>query len=516
MIDLTPLLRRYARFRIQQLQRADPVQEQRRTLERLLTRAAGTRFGRDHHFARLKDMAAFQRAVPIRKYEDFWRTYWQPAFPRLEDVSWPGLIPFIALSSGTTSGVTKYLPVSDEMVRSNRDAAREILVHHLNNRPQSRIFGGRTFMLGGSTALDTEADGVLSGDLSAIGVRTMPFWARPFSFPPRELALLSDWETKLKRLAPASLEVDVRAISGIPSWLLLFFDQLFALHPDRPHRLAAFYPNLELLVHGGITFAPYQRTFEALLEGSHAELREVYPASEGFFAVADRAQGEGLRLLTDRGVFYEFVPVDELGAAEPTRHTVADLEPGTNYAIVVSTCAGLFAYMVGDTVRFLERDPPRLVVTGRTSYTLSAFGEHLTGEEVEAAVTEAAEAVGLSLADFAVGPVFPAGQGERGRHLFIVESRAGMLDAKQLEALAGALDRALSATNADYQAHRAEGFGLDPPEVVAMPPGGFEAWMRARGQLGGQHKVPRIVNDPELFDDLRGFVRGPQAPPAGG
>lgn len=516
MIDATSLLRLYARFRLRRLQRADPVQEQQHTLRRLLARAATTRFGREHGFERLKDVADFQRAVPIRKYEDFWTTYWQPAFPHLRDVSWPGLIPYFALSSGTTSGVTKYLPVSLEIARSNREAALNVLVHHLNNRPQSRVFGGRTFMLGGSTALNTEAEGVLSGDLSGIGVDTMPFWARPFSFPSRELALVSDWEVKLKRLAPASLETDVRAISGVPSWLLLLFDQLFALHPDRPQRLAEFYPDLELLVHGGVAFAPYQRTFEALLEGSHAELREVYPASEGFFAVADHAQGEGLRLLTDTGIFYEFVPVDELEAPEPTRHTAADLEPGTNYAIVVSTCAGLFAYLVGDTVRFLERSPPRLVVTGRTSYTLSAFGEHLTGEEVEGAVTEAADAAGLRLADFAVGPVFPVSRGERGRHLFVVESRAGTPDAGQLDGLARALDRALSATNADYEAHRAEGFGLDPPTVLAMPAGGFEAWMRGRGKLGGQHKVPRIVNDPDLFEDLRAFASGRQAPPADG
>jgi hypothetical protein len=516
VIDATPLLRHYARFRLRRLARADPVQVQRRTLQRLVARAATTRFGREHGFEHLKDVAAFQRAVPIRRYEEFWTTYWQPAFPRLEGVSWPGLIPYFALSSGTTSGVTKYLPVSHAMVRSNRAAAIDVLVHHLCNRPHSRVFGGRTFMLGGSTALDPEAEGVLSGDLSGIGVQTTPFWARPYAFPPPELALLSDWEVKLERLAPRSLEADVRAISGVPSWLLLFFDQLFALHPERPHRLAAFYPDLELLVHGGIAFTPYQRTFESLLEGSHAELREVYPASEGFFAVADRAQGEGLRLLTDTGIFYEFVPVGELGAPAPTRHTIADLEPGTDYAIVVSTCAGLFAYLVGDTVRFLERDPPRLVVTGRTSYSLSAFGEHLTGEEVEGAVAEAAEAVGLALADLAVGPVFPQGRGERGRHLFVVEGRQGALDQRQLEALSAAIDRRLSATNADYRAHRAEGFGLDPPEVLAMPPGGFEDWMRARGQLGGQHKVPRIVNDPDLFDDLRAVASGGQAPPAGG
>lgn len=512
MIDATPLLRLYARFRTQRLRHADPPQEQRRTLRQLIARAAATRFGRDHRFDRLGDVRDFQRAVPLRAYEDFWTSYWQSAFPRLEDVSWPGRMPYFALSSGTTSGTTKYLPVSNEMVRSHRRAALDVLVHHLRNRPQSRIFGGRTFMLGGSTALTAEADGVLSGDLSGIGIQTMPVWARPFAFPPRELALLNDWEIKLERLAPLSLEAGVRALSGVPSWLLLFFGQLFARHPERPHQLSAFYPDLELLVHGGVNFAPYRRTFEDLLEGSHAELREVYPASEGFFAVADRRDGQGLRLLTDTGIFYEFVPLGELAASSPTRHTLADIQPGLDYAIVVSTCAGLFAYVVGDTVRFLERSPPRLVVTGRTDYTLSAFGEHLTGEEVEGAVAEAAGAVGLVLADFAVGPIYPASRGERGRHLFIVEAREAPPDARQLRALGEAIDRALSATNADYQAHRAEGFGLDPPELLAMPPGGFEAWMRARGKLGGQHKVPRIVLDEALFEGLRAFASGRQAP----
>lgn len=504
--DVTFLLRRYARHRLAGLARQDAVAEQRRQLLRLVRHAARTRFGRDHQFAGIRDVADFQARVPLRRYEEMWAAYWQTAFPRLVDCSWPGTMPLFALSSGTSSGTTKYIPCSYEMTRANAWAAIDILVHHIANRPHSDVLGGKSFMLGGSTDLTRLAPGIHAGDLSGIAASRIPWWARGYGFPSRKLALITDWEEKLARLARACLAEDIRVISGTPSWLLLLFEQLAVLRPDSAGALHHLFPNLELLVHGGINFTPYQRQFQDLLRGGHAELREVYPASEGFFAIADRGPGEGLRLIVDNGLFYEFVPREAIGSARPERHWLADAAVDTEYALVVSSCAGLWAYVVGDTVRLISRDPPRLLVTGRLSYFLSAFGEHLSGEEIETAVSQAADVIATTVADFAVGALYPQASDARGGHLYIVEFSLGTLSSAQLATFAHRLDALLCQANDDYRAHRSGDLSLRPPAVIAARHGMFAAWMKQRGQLGGQHKVPRVITDRSLFAHLRQFV----------
>lgn len=508
MLDATPLLRLYARVRLATLARLDPVAAQRRQLLALVRAARETRFGRDHGFAEILTVAAYQARVPLRRYEQFWEAYWRRGYPVLSDCTWPGTIPFFAVTSGTTSGVTKNIPCSRAMNRSNRKSALDILVHHVANRPGSRILAGRSFMLGGSVRLRPLAPGVFSGDLSGIAGRDVPFWARPRYFPPRQLEAIEDWAEKIERLAPASLEADVRSISGTPSWLLLFFDRLRQVAGRDDPRLAALYPNLELLLHGGVGFAPYRARFSRLLEGGHAETREVYPASEGFIAVADRGPDDGLRLQVDTGIFYEFVPVDDLASPEPARLWLADVETGRDYALALTTCAGLWSYLVGDTVRFVSVNPPRIVVTGRTSYTLSAFGEHLIGEEIEDAVGTAASAIGRDVTDFTVGALVPGAEAEdaAGGHLYIVEFGGERPGADELAAFAANLDARLSALNEDYAVHRAGDFGMAPPAVAAAPPGTFAAWMQSRGKLGGQNKVPRVMTDDALFGALRAFV----------
>jgi len=501
--DATPLLRRYARYRLAQLARQDSVAVQERQLLRLVERARNTRFGQDHDFTSVRSVGDFQDRVRLRRYEDMWQNYWQASFPRLTDCTWPGTIPFFALSSGTTSGATKYIPCSIEMNRTNGWAAIDVLVHHIANRPQSRVVAGKSFMLGGSTDLTELAPGIRAGDLSGIAASLLPWWAQRYSFPPSELALIADWEEKVENLARACQHQDVRAVGGTPSWLLIFFERLFASRAESPTRLHDVFPNLEVLVHGGVNFTPYQHQFTELLRGSSAELREVYPASEGFFAIADRSSGTGLRLIVDNGLFYEFVRPDELSHEDPTRYWLADVQAGVDYALVVSSCAGLWAYVVGDTVRFVDLHPPRLLITGRLSYFLSAFGEHLAGDEIEAAISQAAETIGTNVADFAVGAVFPDANDSRGGHSFIVEFNAPAPGSQQIEAFARGLDAALSSRNDDYRAHRSGGFGLRPPEVIAVQRGTFAAWMKQRGQLGGQHKVPRVINDQSLFDNLR-------------
>jgi hypothetical protein len=502
MIDATWLLRLRARRRLAALAAQDPARAQERTLRTLLRRAAATRFGSDHGFAAIDGVEAFQARVPIRRYEDFRRDYWQRDFPVLDNVGWPGRIPYFAVSSGTTSDVQKYIPVSRAMIRSNARAMLDLLCFHLAAKPDTRLFGGTNFMLGGSTDLTELAPGVRAGDLSGIAAYEVPWWVRRRYFPPRDLALIADWERKVALLAQAALHQDIRSIGGTPSWLLLFLDRLAALRPDLPPHLASFWPNLDLLVHGGINSAPYRASFARWLADSHAETREIYAASEGVIAVQDRGAGEGMRMLLDTGLFYEFVSVAELDQAAPRRDWIATVRTDINYAILVTSCAGLFAYLLGDTVRFVELDPPRLLVTGRTALGLSAFGEHLIGEEIETAIADAAATIGARIVDFTVGPVFAT----PGYHLFVIEFAGDPPGEAATRSFLATLDRRLAELNQDYRDHRAGGFGMAPPQLVTAPPGSFAAWMKQRGRLGGQNKVPRVLAEPAALAGLRRFV----------
>lgn len=507
MLDATPLLRLYARHRLHRLGRMQPSEEQRRQLFGLLRKAKDTRFGKDHDFGSITSIEGFQNRVPLGSYDIFWERYWKDAFPRLTDLTWPGTIPYFAATSGTTTGRTKYIPLTREMLAENRKGALDLMTFHVAARPASRVLGGKNFMLGGATALEELAPGVCKGDMSGIVAREVPRWIKPWYFPRRELALIEDWERKIRELGPRSLQEDIRTIGGTASWLLLFLQELATSVAGQDGRLVDIYPDLELVVHGGVSFDPYRAQFERLLEGSHAELREVYPASEGFIAVADRGVGEGLRMILDGGIFYEFVPAEALDEENPPRFWLGNAEVGVNYALVLSSCAGLWSYMLGDTVRLVDLDPPRLVVTGRTSYSLSAFGEHLIGEEIERAVTVAAAEVGEDVIDFSVGPVFPEGPTVIGGHLYVVEFAEGVPNEDVLRRFADVVDRTLCDLNIDYKDHRAEGFGMKPPRVLAVPHGTFVEWMRARGKLGGQNKVPRILTDRELFKSLQEHAR---------
>lgn len=505
MFNATPLLRAYAKYRLWQTASIRPAKAQERELLGLVKKAQNTKFGQAHKFSSIRSVSDFQARVPLRTYEKFWEEWWKPSFPKLIDCTWPGQIPYFPVSSGTSSGTTKFIPYSMEMHRSNTKASLDLLTFHLANCPRSQIFGGRSFILGGSTDLVEQSPGVWSGDLSGISVQTMPWWAKMRYFPPPELARLKDWEEKMAKLAPLSLKADIRMLSGVPAWLLLFVEALRKAAPEMSGRLVDFFPDLELLVHGGVNFAPYYDQFAELLRGSRAETREVYPASEGFIAVADRSWGDGLRLNVDHGIFFEFVPTEELDSANPIRHWVGNLEIGVNYAVVLTTCAGLWSYIIGDTVRFVDRETPRLLVTGRTSYFLSAFGEHLIGEEIDDAVSTSAHELGVKVSDYSVGAIFPEKASELGRHLYIIELSGDGCPGDAASTFSKRIDEILIKRNEDYEAHRAKGFGLNPPEIVIAKKGMFAAWMKSRGKLGAQNKVPRIINKLELFKDLREF-----------
>jgi len=492
MLDFTPTFHLYARSRRASLARENAAAMQTAQLLRLIARAQNTRFGRDHEFSRLRSVADFQRAVPLRRYEEMWSQYWQVPFPNLNDTSWPGIIRLFAATSGTTSGASKYIPVSAAMRRANLRAAFEVIVHHLAHRPHSTVLGGRTFMLGGSTALRKLAPGVFSGDLSGIALKRVPWPLRPYVFPPSTIAAELDWDRKIEGIVRAAPSADIRTISGTPPWLLRLFEQ-------QGVDAHAAYPHLELLVHGGVNFGPYRQRFEQFLGGG-AELREVYAASEGFIALQDEAAEAGLRLVTDNGLFFEFVALDELNQPAPARHTLADAEMGVDYALVLSSCAGLWAYVIGDTVRLVSRHPPRIVITGRASYYMSAFGEHLAGGEIERAVSIATGTISAAVTDFAMGAMIPEAPGEIPRHCYVVEFSARPMP-EALETFAKTIDTLLRRSNDDYAHYRSDG-RIAPPLIVAVRPGTFAAWMKARGRLGGQNKVPRVINDTATFSGL--------------
>jgi hypothetical protein len=505
MLDITPLVRALAARRRAQLARLDARTAQERTLLKLVRHASTTRFGKDHKFGAIGSVADFQTRVPLRNWEAMWTEYFKAALPNFANVSWPGPTPYLALSSGTTSARTKYVPVTEAMNRSNSRAGLDLLVYHWEAKPRSRIFDGKTFMLGGSTKLVPEAPGIWSGDLSGIAVKRMPFWARPYAFPKEEHALIPNWEEKAELMARNSLDEKIRALTGTPSWILMLLERVSALREARGERREPAFPDLRLLVHGGVNFAPYRARFEKMFAGLDVDMREVYPASEGFVAIADRSYGEGLRLNLDHGMFFEFVPLEELDSASPRRHWIGNVELDVNYAVVMSTCAGLWAYVIGDTVRFVDRSPSRILITGRTTYWLSGFGEHLLDEQIETGIAEAARVIGADVTDYSVSAVYPEAGNERARHLYVTEFAGGAPDPERLAQFARTLDATLRHIVNDYDYYRKDG-RIALPEIRAVVPGTFAAWMKSRGKLGGQNKVPRIINDEELWGNLLRFV----------
>ncbi len=475
---------------------ADPAAAQVRQLLRLVEAAKDTTFGHDHDFAAIETVADYQQRVPIRTFDDFWIDYWSEPFPLLENVTWPGTIRYFARSSGTTTGESKHIPCSDEMIKANNRGGLEVILAHLKNNPHSRVSAGRTFLFGGSPTLDELAPGVFAGELSGIAARETPSWAGTDRYyPPPELAAISDWNQKVERFAQDCVGKNIRAISGVPTWLQVLFDQAFDTANCQDRRLVSLFPKLELITHGGIDFAPYETAFNDLLAGSHAELREVYAASEGFIAVADRGSGEGMRLLLENGLFFEFVEADHLDQPNRTRHWINDVQLDTNYALVVTSCAGLWSYAIGDLVRFVDLETPRILVAGRVSQTLSTFGEHITGEQLDIAVATAARHLGLHVNDFAVAPILGT-TGAVGHHRYVIET-----DREPQGDLAALVDNSLAEQNADYRTKRANNIVIAPPHVDVVPSGTFAFWMAANGQAGGQRKVPRVTT-PQRLDEI--------------
>lgn len=493
---------RYAHLRVAALDRLGVGRTQADTLLKLVRHAKDTRFGRDHDFAGVRTVADYRSRVPLRDYEFFWTTYWKDAYPKLDDVTWPGHCPYYALSSGTTSGTTKYIPVTRAMVRSNGTAARTTLALFRHAHPDAKLFTGKFFFLGGSTDLRPQADGSRAGDLSGIAAKEVPDALRPYAFPPYDMTLISDWEVKVQQLAERSAKERITALSGVPSWMLILFQRLKQVTGKRT--VADVWPDLRLVIHGGTKFDSYRELFRQEIGSDAVRFCEVYPCSEGFIATEDPRHPGLMRLVPDHDVFFEFVPADDLddhGRPKPDarRHAAGEVELGVRYAVAITSCAGVWAYLVGDTVTFESRDPPLLRFSGRTKNFLSAFGEHLIEEEVEKAVAFAARGCGATATNHHVGPVFPADPAKPGHHLYLIEFRTPPAD---LDRFTRMLDEELIRLNEDYDAHRKGDLTMRRPVVRPVPPGGFDAWMKARGKLGGQNKVPRMDNGGAMTREL--------------
>jgi GH3 auxin-responsive promoter len=507
---VAPLLDRFAGRRRRQLEGVwrRPADVQEVALRSLLWSASDTEFGLEHGFRSIRTVAEYQERVPIREYPDF-KPLWTRAVSGARGVTWPGRCRDWVKTSGTTSG-DKMIPVTREAFVSHRKGGWDALLLACSRVGARHLMDGPMMFLGGSTALKETGAGCRVGDLSGLAMRRLPHGIRGRYSPGPRIGAIADWERRIEAVADLAATQDLRLISGMPSWLVILFERI-ARHRQAaglPMRdLSECWPNLRVLIHGGVAFAPYAEVFEEWM-GRRLERIEVYPASEGFVGVQTEASG-GLTLMLDYGIFYEFVPVEDVGSARPRRHTVADLELHRPYAVVMSTPGGLWSYLLGDTVRFVARDPLRLVITGRTRHYVNAFGENVIVEEVERALTTACRRTEAETVEFTVAPRYPSAGEPRGGHEWLVEFR---IPPREPEDFARVLDETLVALNTDYRSKRAGGVGMVAPSVTTLPPGTFYRWMRENGKLGDQHKVPRVTNDRKMADALLAAAAGSERP----
>lgn len=503
MLNLTNLLRpRFAReiasagaWRT----RAGQHAAQERVLGYLLREAARTEVGQDHGFATVRSYPDYARRVPLADYPDIRRDV-ERMMRGGRDILWPGSCARFAQSSGTSDGKSKYIPVTVASLKLNHYAGGSAVVaNYLHLYPHSRLFAGKSFILGGSFANELHGlpHGTRVGDLSANLIDAINPAVNLLRIPDKETALMADWRRKLPRLVAASLHEDVTNISGVPSWFLTVLREV--LREAGAAEIHDVWPHLEVFFHGGIAFGPYRSQYDSIIDPARMRYLETYNASEGFFAVADTADpAAGMRLLLDHGVFYEFIPADQ--ATDPDARAVPawQVEPGAVYALVISACNGLWRYRIGDTVRIESVEPLRISIAGRTKCFINAFGEEVMVHNTDAALARTCAETASSVRDYTVAPVFAA-DGRRGRHQWMIEWAVPPADPVDF---AARLDRALAEVNSDYQAKRAGGIFLDPLEIIVARPGLFEEWLASTGKLGGQRKVPRLSNDRRIMDNL--------------
>lgn len=470
----------------------DPVATQLGVLRQLVEFGGSTVFGREHKLHQVHDHAGLAQAVPLRNYEGF-RSYLDRVITGEKDVLWPGLPLYLCKTSGTTSGA-KYIPITQHSLPNHIDSARRALLAYIAYSGRAEFVDGKMIFLQGSPVLD-KSGLIPTGRLSGIVANHVPKYLLKNRMPSFVTNSIPDWETKVEAVVGETMIEDMRLISGIPSWVRMYMERLLARTGKRT--VLEVFPNFSLFVYGGVNYAPYRGSMETLIGGSVPSV-ELFPASEGFIAYQDKSNDEGMLLVVDNGIYYEFIPTSELGKPSPKRLSIAQVEVGVNYALVLHTNAGLWGYEIGDTIKFVSLSPPRIVVTGRTKHFTSAFGEHVIAEEVESSLKEAMNIVSCEVAEFTVAPQLAPLDGGLPYHEWFIEFAAPPAD---MQALAAALDAAMRKRNIYYR-DLITGSVLRPLVLAPVSRGGFAALMKARGMNDAQSKMPRLANDRRYVEGL--------------
>lgn len=473
---------------------ADLTQQQ--ALRHLLERAKDTEYGRNHLFGSTKTYDDFAKNVPVNTYEEL-----KGDIDRMrhgeENVLWPGQVKWYAKSSGTTNDKSKFIPVSNEgLNRIHYQGGKDTVALYLRNNPNSRMFDGKGLILGGSHSPNYNLHNSLVGDLSAILIENINPLVNLVRVPKKSTALLQDFEVKRDRIAHETLNQNVTNLSGVPSWMLSVLVRVMELSGKK--HLEEVWPNLEVFFHGGIAFTPYRPQYEQLITSPNMHYMETYNASEGFFGIQSDPGDASMLLMTDYDVFYEFIPMDEYGTEHPTVLPLADVELDKNYAVLISTSCGLWRYIIGDTVKFTSRQPYKFIITGRTKYFINAFGEELIMDNAEKGLAYACEQTGAEIKEYTAAPVYMDSKAKC-RHQWLIEF---VKTPKNMKKFARILDKRLQELNSDYEAKRFHDITLQHLEVVVARPDLFNDWLKMKGKLGGQHKIPRLSNSRKVIEEL--------------
>ena len=474
---------------------------QQKVLSSLIESGRETEYGRNHLLKNTHNYEQFAQNIPVKTYEEM-KGYIDRMRHGEQNVLWPGGVKWYAKSSGTTNDKSKFIPVSaDGLHRIHYKGGFDAVALYLANHPHSRIFDGKSLILGGSHSPNYNLPGSLVGDLSAILIENINPLANWVRVPKKETALLSDFEIKRDRIARETMNKNVTTISGVPSWMLSVLVRVMELS-EKKH-LEEVWPNLEVFWHGGIAFTPYRQQYEQLITSSKMNYMETYNASEGFFGLQSNPSDKSMLLMIDYDVFYEFIPMDEFGSDHPTVVPLWGVELGKNYAMLISTSCGLWRYMIGDTVQFTSRDPYKFIITGRTKYFINAFGEELIMDNAEQGLAYACAKTGAQILDYTAAPVY-MDSNAKCRHQWLIEFSK---EPDNLDEFSTLLDKKLQEINSDYEAKRYHDVTLQHLEVIKARPNVFNDWLKSKGKLGGQHKIPRLSNSRKNIDEMLAMNR---------
>lgn len=473
-----------------------PHEVQEEWIYKLIATAQNTEWGKKYDYKSIKTIDQYKERVPVQEYDSI-----KPYVERLrnaeQNLLWPTEIKWFSKSSGTTSDKSKFIPVSQEALEeSHYKGGKDVLTIYCNNNPDTKLFTGKGLTLGGSHQSNNLSNDSYYGDLSSILIQNAPFWVDLIRTPVRSIALIDEFEKKMAKIIEATLEENVTNIAGVPSWILVLLKRV--LETTGKQNVLEVWPNLELFIHGGINFEPYRKQYELLLPGNGMNYLETYSASEGFFGVQDQKGIPEMLLMLDYGIYYEFIPMEELDKDHPNTLSLEQVEVGKNYALVISTNAGLWRYKIGDTIQFTSIDPYRIKVTGRIKQFINAFGEELIIDNAERAIEIACSKSGASVKDYTAGPIYMNGD-DSGAHEWLVEFDQKPDDLNEFGEL---LDAALKMLNSDYEAKRKADIALKGPVIKELEQGSFFNWMKSRGKLGGQNKVPRLSNDRRYIEEI--------------